>query len=127
MINTNANSLKNLPDLNGRFGKFGGRFVAETAGKYLITVTAGEKSISKPLVVYDRGIQREVITVGTGTVEDKHTSDFWVFEGQDGNDYAVSGTWGADRTTYFWDVTDPGNLKKIESSVGSEDYQNCKQ
>ena len=92
-----------------------GRFVAETAGKYLITVTAGEKSISKPLVVYDRGIQREVITVGTGTVQDKHTSDFWVFEGQDGNDYAVSGTWGADGTTYFWDVTDPGNLKKIDS------------
>ncbi len=92
-----------------------GRFVAETAGKYLITATAGEKSISKPLVVYDRGVQREVITVGTGTVQDKHTSDFWVFEGQDGNDYAVSGTWGADGTTYFWDVTDPGNLKKIDS------------
>ena len=48
-------------------------------------------------------------------MEDKHTSDFWVFEGQDGNDYAVSGTWGADGTTYFWDVTDPGNLKKIDS------------
>ena len=92
-----------------------GRFVAETAGKYLITVTAGEKSISKPLVVYDRGIQREVVTVGAGTVQDKHTSDFWVFEGQDGNDYAVSGTWGADGTTYFWDVTDPANLKKIDS------------
>ena len=30
MINMNANSLKNLPDLNGRFGEFGGRFVAET-------------------------------------------------------------------------------------------------
>ena len=53
--------------------------------------------------------------MGAGTVEDKHTSDFWVFEGQDGNDYAVSGTWGADGTTYFWDVTDPGNLKKIDS------------
>ena len=92
-----------------------GRFVAETAGKYLITVTVGEKSISKPLVVYDRGIKREVVTVGSGTVEDKHTSDFWVFEGQDGNDYAVSGTWGADGTTYFWDVTDPSNLKKIDS------------
>ena len=48
-------------------------------------------------------------------MQDKHTSDFWVFEGQDGNDYAVSGTWGADGTTYFWDVTDPANLKKIDS------------
>ena len=92
-----------------------GRFVAETAGKYLITASAGEKSMSKPLVVYDRGIKKEIVTVGTGTVQDKHTSDFWVFEGQDGRDYAVSGTWGADGTTFFWDVTDPGNLKKIDS------------
>ena len=25
-----VNSLKNYPDFNGRFGEFGGRFVAET-------------------------------------------------------------------------------------------------
>ena len=40
---------------------------------------------------------------------------FWVFEGVDGRDYAVSGTWGADGTTYFWDVTDPRQLKRIDS------------
>ena len=92
-----------------------GRFVAETAGKYLITVTAGDRTTSKPLIIYDRGIQREIVTVGAGTIQDKHTSDFWVFEGQDGGDYAVSGTWGADGTTFFWDVTNPGNIKKIDS------------
>ena len=53
--------------------------------------------------------------VGTGLVNDKHTSDFWVFEGVDGRDYAVTGTWGADGTSYFWDVTDPANILKIDS------------
>ena len=38
MININANSLKNLPDLNGRFGEFGGRFVAETLMPLILNV-----------------------------------------------------------------------------------------
>ena len=38
-----------------------------------------------------------------------------MFEGVDNRDYAVSGTWGADGTTYFWDVTDPGQIRKIDS------------
>ena len=38
MINMNANSLKNLPDLNGRFGEFGGRFVAETLMPLILNV-----------------------------------------------------------------------------------------
>ncbi len=38
MINMNANSLKNLPDLNGRFGEFGGRFVAETLMPLILKV-----------------------------------------------------------------------------------------
>ena len=38
MININANRLKNLPDLNGRFGEFGGRFVAETLMPLILNV-----------------------------------------------------------------------------------------
>ena len=46
MININANSLKNLPDLNGRFGEFGGRFVAETLMPLILNVEASyEKAI----------------------------------------------------------------------------------
>jgi len=47
-------------------------------------------------------------------VTETHTSDLWVFEGQDGRDYAYAGTWGGcsgcygDRM-YVWDVTDPAN------------------
>ena len=38
MTNLNPNSLKNLPDLNGRFGEFGGRFVAETLMPLILSV-----------------------------------------------------------------------------------------
>jgi hypothetical protein len=56
-----------------------GKFVAETAGKYLITATAGQRSSSTPFNVYDKSIQREIVNVGSGTVEEKHTSNFWGF------------------------------------------------
>ena len=92
-----------------------GRFVAEIIGDYLITTSLGNISASKRLKIIDRGVEREIIKVGKGVVSDKHTSDFWVFEGVDGRDYAVTGTWGADGTSFFWDVTDPSNLKKIDS------------
>ena len=92
-----------------------GKFVADVAGNYLISASLGNISSSKALNVYDRNVKRDVVKVGTGLVNDKHTSDFWVFEGVDGRDYAVTGTWGADGTSYFWDVTDPANIIKIDS------------
>jgi hypothetical protein len=92
-----------------------GRFVADVAGNYLVTASVGNITNSQALNVYERNIKRDVVKVGTGLVNDKHTSDFWVFEGVDGRDYAVTGTWGADGTSYFWDVTDPANILKIDS------------
>ncbi len=65
--------------------------------------------------MFQRKVQREVKKIGAGSVNDKHTSDFWVFEGVDKRDYAVTGTWGADGTAYFWDVTNPSDIKKIDS------------
>jgi len=92
-----------------------GRFVADVAGNYLVTVSVGNITNSQALNVYERNVKRDVVKVGKGLVNDKHTSDFWVFEGADGRDYAVTGTWGADGTSYFWDVTDPANILKIDS------------
>ena len=92
-----------------------GRFVADVSGNYLVTASIGNVSVSKALNIYERNVKRDVVKVGTGLVNDKHTSDFWVFEGVDGRDYAVTGTWGADGTSYFWDVTDPANILKIDS------------
>ena len=92
-----------------------GRFVADVAGDYLVTASVGNVTNSQAFKVFERNVKRDVVKVGTGLVNDKHTSDFWVFEGVDGKDYAVTGTWGADGTTYFWDVTDPSNIIKIDS------------
>ena len=47
MINMNTNSLKNLPDLNGRFGEFGGRFVAETLMPLILSVEESYEKASK--------------------------------------------------------------------------------
>lgn len=92
-----------------------GRFVADEAGTYTVTAAAGVASASKTLKISKREVTRKIEQVGQGSVTDKHTSDFWVWEGIDGRDYAVTGTWGADGTAYFWDVTDPANILKIDS------------
>lgn len=92
-----------------------GRFVADEAGLYTVTASVGVASASKTLRIEPREVSRKIELVGQGSVNDKHTSDFWIWEGQDGRDYAVTGTWGADGTAYFWDVTDPSSIVKIDS------------
>lgn len=92
-----------------------GSFVADKAGIYTVTVTAGVASAQKTLRITPRNVKRKIETVGQGTVSEKFTSDLWVWEGQDGRDYAVTGTWSADGTAYFWDVTDPSNIERIDS------------
>jgi hypothetical protein len=92
-----------------------GRFVADEAGKYVITASTGVASASKTVKITARDVARKIELVGHGSVSDQHTSDLWVWEGVDGRDYAVTGTWGSDGTAYFWDVTDPGSIVKIDS------------
>jgi len=92
-----------------------GRFVADVAGMYTIMAKSGPYATQKTIKTVPRNVSRKIEVVGHGSVNDKHTSDFWVWEGIDGRDYAVTGTWGADGTAYFWDVTDPGNVFKIDS------------
>jgi hypothetical protein len=92
-----------------------GRFVADEAGVYTITATSGPFAARKTVKILPRNVKRKIEKVGHGNVNTKHTSDFWIWEGVDGRDYGVTGTWGADGTAYFWDVTDPANIKKIDS------------
>ncbi|WP_268124686.1 hypothetical protein [Roseivirga pacifica] len=92
-----------------------GRFVADEAGTYTITASCGVASASKTLSIAAREVSRKIELVGQGSVNDKHTSDLWIWEGVDERDYAVTGTWGADGTAYFWDVTNPANIFKIDS------------
>jgi len=92
-----------------------GEFVAEKPGTYTIMATCGNVSATTTVEIVPRNIQRKIELVGQGLVNNKHTSDLWVWEGIDGRDYCVTGSWGADGFAYFWDVTDPGNIKRIDS------------
>ncbi len=90
-----------------------GRFVAERSGTYNVVASSGNHVASARVAITPRNVGRAVELIGQGRVNDRHTSDLWIWEGADGRDYAVTGTWGADGHAYFWDVTDPSRITKI--------------
>jgi hypothetical protein len=92
-----------------------GRFVAERSGTYTVVATAGALSASRRIRVEPRSVAKEIRFVGQGKVRDRHTSDLWVWEGADGRDYAITGTWGAEGHAYFWDVTSPENIVLVDT------------
>ena len=92
-----------------------GRFVAETPGLYTIVASTGSLSDQTTVRVRPRAARRDIELIGHGSVSDDKTSDLWVWEGVDGRDYAVTGTWGANGEAYFWDVTDPATPALIDT------------
>lgn len=92
-----------------------GRFVANQSGLYTIVAKSGSAVEETTIRVNDRNVQKDLKVVGHGLVSDFHTSDLWVWEGIDGNDYAITGTWGGNGEAYFWDVTDPANISIIDT------------
>ena len=90
-----------------------GRFVAERSGTYTVVASTGSHSAARTVSIERRDIRRDVEVVGRGKVHDRHTSDLWIWEGTDGRDYAITGTWGADGHSFIWDVTDPANIEKL--------------
>ena len=95
-----------------------GRFVAETAGMYTVSASAGGFSAQKTIKVVPRDVSKKIKLVGHGLITDVLTSDLWVWPGigkHEGKDFAVTGTWGSNGEAYFWDVTDPANMKIIDT------------
>jgi hypothetical protein len=92
-----------------------GEFVAQFPGVYTVWAQAGTHSAFRSIEVESRQVVRRLEALGQGRVSHRRTSDFWVYEGVDGRDYAVTGTWGSDGFSYFWDVTDPENLILTDS------------
>ena len=90
-----------------------GRFVAERSGTFTVVATAGTHVARRTVSVRRRDVRREVELVGRAPVRDRRTSDLWVWEGADGRDYAITGTWGSDGSSYIWDVTDPSDIRKV--------------
>lgn len=104
-----------------------GRFVAERSGTYTVVATTGAHSASRTISIVPRNVRRTVDVIGRGKVLDRHTSDLWIWEGTDGRDYAITGTWGADGRSYVWDVTDPANIEKLhEVSVDARTVNDVK-
>ena len=101
---------------NGSTGQIeqDGRFVAEAPGLYTVVATCGAASDRYTIRCTERLTEkRRLKKVGHGPVLDVHTSDLWVWEGIDGRDYCVTGTWGANGDAIFWDVTDPTRIERI--------------
>lgn len=92
-----------------------GRFVAEESGLYTIVARSGPYHDLMTVKIEPRNVQQRIELVGHGEVLSVRTSDLWVWEGIDGKDYAVTGTWGANGEAYFWDVTDPSKMTIIDT------------
>ena len=92
-----------------------GTFVAEVPGRYTVLAMSGPLSARATVLVRGRDAVQEIELQGRGPVTTSHTSDLWVFEGVDGRDYAITGTWAANGWAFFWDVTDPANIAKVDS------------
>lgn len=92
-----------------------GRFVAEEPGFHTVYATAGDHVARTILEVSARDVVERVRVEGQGRVANVHTSDLWTWEGHDGRDYAITGTWGADGYAYIWDITNPTDIAKTDS------------
>ncbi len=92
-----------------------GKFVGEVPGTYTVVASAGHLTAMRVVDIRPRNVVQTMEIVGQGSMNEAHTSDLWIFEGVDGRDYAVTGTWGADGWAFFWDVTDPTNIVKTDS------------
>ncbi len=84
-----------------------GRFVADRPGHYTVFASAAGHIAQYTVRVTPRLASQEIKFIGQAAVREVRTSDLWIWEGVDGRDYAVTGTWGAFGAAYFWDVTDP--------------------
>ena len=65
--------------------------VADVPGVYTVKVSAGPLTDEKSFRVVQRDVIRRVDIVGHGRQNTHYTSDFWIFEGVDGRDYALTG------------------------------------
>jgi hypothetical protein len=95
-----------------------GRFVAETAGMYTVSASSNGLTSSQIIEVTQRDVGMDVELIGFGLISNVYTSDLWIWPGigkHKGKDFAVTGTWGSNGEAYFWDVTDPANMKIIDT------------
>lgn len=92
-----------------------GRMVADVPGTYTVMASAGGLSATRRFTVTQRDVVQRVNVVGQGRQTTHYTSDFWIFEGLDSRDYALTGARQAQSHAFVWDVTNPANIIKTDS------------
>jgi len=96
-----------------------GTFVAEETGAYRVIAGTGSASAAAIVEVSARPAPVDVELLDHGVRAEVSTSDLWVFEGMDGEDYAYTGTHarGGGQRMFVWNVTDPTNVILVDSVV----------
>ena len=98
-----------------------GSFVAEDPGAFRVVVTMGTLAADALVEVESRPAPSvsDVTLVDHAGVAHVATSDLWIFEGNDGRDYAYTGTHarGGGERMFVWDVTDPAAVMLMDSVV----------
>ena len=93
----------------------GGKFVADVPGEFTVVARSGPLRAVRTFEVVPRKVVRSMDVVGRGRQERVYSTDFWVFEGVDGRDYALVGAKQSDGHGFVFDVTDPENVIKTDS------------
>lgn len=104
----------------------GGRFVADVPGVHTIVATAGPLGASASFEVTARDVVQRLEIEGHGRERRVRTTDFWVFEGRDGRDYALTGAKRSGGHGFVWDVTGPGIVKTDSIQVDARSVNDMK-
>lgn len=92
-----------------------GAYVADVPGVHTVTATAGGVSARHSFLATERDVVQELEVVGHGLEDWYRTTDLWIFEGVDGRDYAITGSKVSGGFAFFYDVTNPAAITKIDS------------
>jgi hypothetical protein len=92
-----------------------GAYVADVPGIHTITASAGGMSVRHSFRANPRDVVQELEIVGHGAEDWYRTTDLWAFEGMNGRDYVITGSKVSGGFAFFYDVTNPAVVTKIDS------------
>ena len=92
-----------------------GRFVAEQPGIFTVLAMSGGVMAQESVRISQRDVTRKFEFLGQARINDHRTSDLWIWEGLDGRDYAVVGSWTGKGHVFFYDVTDPKDMVLVDA------------
>jgi hypothetical protein len=92
-----------------------GAYVADVPGIHTVVASAGPVSARHAFRALPRDVVQELEVVGHGLEDWYRTTDLWAFEGMDGRDYVITGSKVSGGYAFFYDVTNPAAITKIDS------------